>query len=77
MKDDGARQKGELDNYLDRNDVASVLTRAAETFQQRTNDRSQAQLAAKLFMLAGRYSSLIMLLNELITPVNEDSDDKR
>jgi hypothetical protein len=77
MKDDGARQQGELDKYLDRNEVDTVLSKAAETFRRHIHDRSQAELAAKLFMLAGKYSSLISLLNELITPADKDDDDKR
>jgi hypothetical protein len=77
MKDDGARQQGELDKYLDSTEVDAVLSKAAESFRRHTQDRSKAELAAKLFMLAGKYSALISLLNELITPTDNDDDDKR
>jgi nuclear pore complex protein Nup93 len=78
MKDDGSRQEGELDKYMDREDVAAVLTKAAETFRRGAQkDRAQAELAAKLFMLAGKYRSLLSLLNDLITPTDKDDDDKR
>jgi len=77
MKDDGARQEGELDKHLDKSEVSAVLTEAAESFRRQGKDRSKAELAAKLFMLAGKYGSLITLLNELITPTDVDDDDKR
>ena len=78
MKDDGSRQEGELDNYMSREDVSAVLTKAAESFRRGAQgDRSQAELAAKLFMLAGKYRSLLSLLNDLITPTDKDDDDKR
>lgn len=77
MKDDGSRQEGELDKYLDKSEVALVLCKAAETLQRNRGDNAQAELAAKLYMLAGNYSSLISLLNHLITPCDIDDDTKR
>lgn len=77
MKDDGARQAGELDKHLAKAEVEAILTRAAETFRRQANERSKAELAAKLYMLAGKYSSLMTLLNELIAPTDVDSEDKR
>lgn len=77
MKDDGARQPGELDKHLDSSEVDVVLFKTAENFRRHAQDRSKAELAAKLFMLAGKYSSLISLLNELITPTDKDDDNKR
>jgi len=78
MKEDGSRHEGELDMYMNRQDVASVLTKAAETCRRHgQGDRAQTELAAKLFMLAGNYRSLLSLLNDLITPTDKDDDDKR
>lgn len=77
MKDDGARQPGELDKYLDSSEVSVVLCKAAEMYRRNSQDVSQAELAAKLYMLAGKYGSLISLLNDLITPTDVDDDSKR
>ncbi len=77
MKDDGTRREGELDKFLDKGEVSVVLFKAAETFRRNAQDPSQAEFAAKLYMLAGKYSSLISLLNALITPTDQDDDNKR
>jgi hypothetical protein len=77
IKDDGSRQAGELDKYLDESEVSLVLCKAAEILQRNRTDNSQAELAAKLYMLAGKYGSLISLLNHLITPCDTDDDTKR
>jgi Nup93/Nic96 len=78
LQADGSRQEGELDKYMSREDVAAILTKAAETSRRAAQgDRAKAELAAKLFMLAGKFRSLLLLLNELITPADKDDDEKR
>mmetsp|Transcript_122515 Transcript_122515/g.342873 ORF Transcript_122515/g.342873 Transcript_122515/m.342873 type:complete len:342 (+) Transcript_122515:1055-2080(+) len=79
LNNDGVRQPGELDKYMKREDVIIVLTKAADNFRRGGvhEDRTKAELAAKLFMLAGKYDSLLSMLNDLISPTDVDSDDKR
>lgn len=77
LNGDGIRQPGELDKQLSEEEVSAVLTQSAESLRRDMQDRSKAEFAAKLFMLAGQYSSVVALLNELIVPVDQDDDDKR
>lgn len=74
---DVGRQNGLLDKYLPETEVSSILAQSAEIFRRQSNELPKAELSAKLFMLAGHYGSLLTLLNELLSPTDEDSDNKR
>jgi hypothetical protein len=65
-----SRQHSELDKFLSPNEVASILTTAADIFKKQSADFNKAQLSAKLLMLAYRYSQLTELLIQMIAPVD-------
>jgi hypothetical protein len=77
VSDDGVRQNSELDKYLDKETVSKILAEAAEVFRRQAHERAKAEMSAKLFLLAGRYGSLLNLLNEVTSPTDKDDDDKR
>jgi hypothetical protein len=77
VSDDGVRQNSELDKYLDKETVSKILAEAAEVFRRQAHERSKAEMSAKLFLLAGRYGSLLELLNEVMSPTDKDDEDKR
>jgi hypothetical protein len=56
--------------------VSLILAESADIFKRQSHDRSKAELAAKLFMLASRYGSLLSLLNDLISPTDDDNQEK-
>ena len=73
---EGGRQNAMLDERLHQNEVSMVLAGAAEIFRKEPYDRSKAQASALLYMLAGRYSSVLMLLNELMAPPDMQDEDR-
>jgi hypothetical protein len=77
LTEDGGRQNGELDKHLSKNQVSMILAESAEIFRRQSHERLKAELSAKLFMLAGRFGSLLTLLNELISPSDKDDENKR
>lgn len=77
LNEDGGRQDGELDKHLTKNEVSMILAESADVFRSQSHERPKAEQSAKLFMLAGRYGSLLSLLNELISPAEKDDDNKR
>ena len=76
MTEDGWRQNGELDKRLPESEVSSILAEAAEIYQLQSREKSQAEAALKLFMMAGRYGSLLTMLNNLMAPVNVEDGPK-
>lgn len=77
LTEEGARRNSILDQYLSREEVSAVLAEAAAIFKNKSHDPTNAEKGAKLFMLGNRYGSLLSLLNELISPADDDSQDKR
>lgn len=77
LTEEGARGRSILDEYLNRDEVSMILAESADILKRQSHDRSKAELAAKLFMLAGRYGSLLSLLNEFVSPTDDNSDEKR
>ena len=77
LNEDGSRQPGVLDQHLPESEVSLILAEAAVIFRRQSHDRSKAELAAKLFMLAGHFGTLLTFLNELISPTNKDDENKR
>ena len=77
MKEDGARQGGDLDNRLTKAEIASILKMCADHFRRNVDDRLQAELAAKFYMLAEEGVSLVTMLNQLISRTDEDTENKR
>jgi hypothetical protein len=74
---DGVRQDSILDKHFSREEVSQVIAEAAEKFRKEAYDRSKAEAAAMLYMLAGRYSSVLMLLNELMAPPDQLDDNRK
>jgi ATP sulfurylase len=77
LSTDGFRQDSILDKHFSREEVSQVIAEAAEKFRKEAYDRSKAEAAAMLYMLAGRYSSVLMLLNELMAPPDQLDDDRK
>eukprot|EP00980_Cylindrotheca_fusiformis_P008569 scaffold1820_cov129-Cylindrotheca_fusiformis.AAC.10 len=76
LTEEGARRNSVLDQHLSREEVSLILAESAEIFRRQSHDRSKAELAAKLFMLGNRYGSLLNLLNELVSPPDDDNPEK-
>jgi hypothetical protein len=76
LTEEGARRNSILDQYLSREEASLILAESADIFKRQSHDRSKAELAAKLFMLASRYGSLLCLLNDLISPTDDDNQEK-
>lgn len=72
----GERNNCELDKYLPKEEVSNILGYAAELCKKQASDQSRADKSAVLFMLGHRYTSLIQLLNEFMSPPNDFSDEK-
>ena len=77
MKEDGARQGGDLDNRLTKGEIAGILKMCADHFRRNLDDRLQAGLAAKFYMLAEDGVSLVTMLNQLLARTDEDTESKR
>lgn len=77
LSEDGVRQNGALDKFLPHEEVSLVLAEAAETLRKDVHDKSKVEASARLFMLAGRYSSVVMLLNELMAPPDNRDEIRR
>jgi hypothetical protein len=77
LTDDGNRREGLLDRYLSTDEVNRVLLDSAKIFARQSHDRQKAGTAALLFMRSGRFDSLLSFLNELISPTDQDDEDKR
>ena len=77
LNEDGGRQNGELDKHLPTHEVSMILAESAEIFRRQSHDTAKAEMSARLFMLAGRFGSLLTLLNELISPTNVDDEQRR
>jgi hypothetical protein len=78
LSEEGTRlQQSVLDRYLPQDQVSLILAESADMVKRQSHDRTKADLAAKLFMLAGRYGSLLIFLNELVSPTDVDNEDKR
>ena len=78
MSAEGARQNSVLDHRItNREEVSSILNESAELIRKDSHDRMKAQAAATLYMLAGAYASLLILLNELISPPDRDDEDRK
>lgn len=77
LTEEGARERCILDEYLNRDEVSIILAASADIVKRQSHDRSKALLCAKLFMLADRYGSLLSLLNEFISPADDNSTEKR
>jgi hypothetical protein len=77
LSEDGVRQNGALDRFLPHEEVSLVLAEAAETLRKDVHDKSKVEASARLFMLAGRYSSVVMLLNELMAPPDNQDESRR
>ena len=73
---DGNRQGAILDNFLPADEASFVLANAADLLQREAYDRSKSQSAALLYMLAGRYGSVLALLNSLIAPPDKQDGDQ-
>lgn len=72
----GQRQDCRLDTYLSKDEVSSILEAAAMICKKQSADTAMAKRSATLYLLAGRNSSLLRLLNELISPPEDLSDFK-
>ena len=78
LSQDGVRQNSALDNMLpSRQEVSVVIAQAAELLRKDTLDKSRGEAAARLYMLAGKYSSVVSLLNELMSPPNNQDEIKK
>mmetsp|Transcript_19709 Transcript_19709/g.48434 ORF Transcript_19709/g.48434 Transcript_19709/m.48434 type:complete len:803 (-) Transcript_19709:105-2513(-) len=76
LTQEGARRNALLDKYMGRDEASLVLAESADMFKRQHHDRTKAELAAKLFMLSGRYGALLVLLNELISPTDDGNPEK-
>jgi hypothetical protein len=65
-----------LDERLPQKEVSMVLAGAAEIFRKEPYDRSKSLASAILYMLAGRYSSVLVMLNELMAPPDMQDKDQ-
>jgi hypothetical protein len=65
-----------LDERLPANEVSMVLAGAADIFRMEPYDRTKSLASALLYMLAGRYSSVLVLLNELMAPLDMLDEDR-
>lgn len=77
MKEDGARLGGELDKKLPKDEISRILKICADSFSKNLEDRLQAEQAAKFYMLAADFASLASMLNRLIAPTDQDTENKR
>ncbi len=76
LNEGGERRNAELDKYLSDQEVSDVLSCAADMFKRQASDVNKAELSASLYMRAYRHATLIELLNQLISPVNDADADK-
>lgn len=75
---DGKRGSGALDNYFLPEDVTLLLKQAAEKCFNDAKDREGRMRAAQLFMAAGDFRSVVIILSNLILPdINVENEEKR
>jgi hypothetical protein len=72
----GQRQDCLLDTYLSSDEVSSILDTAATMCKKQVEDQHMALRCASLYLLAGKYASLMCLLNELVSPPDDFSEFK-
>lgn len=77
LSSEGIRQKAALDKFFSPEEISNLLNEAAETLIREKNVREKAMMGGVLFMLAGRYKSLLKLLNRLLAPPEIGDENKR
>lgn len=72
----GERIPGVLDKHLNPATVSAILTDAGKTLLHDAYDKGKANDAGNLFMLAGQYSSILDMLNQMLFPPDEMPEDR-
>jgi hypothetical protein len=72
----GERTPSALDQHLNPATISSVLADAGNILLKDAYDKGKANDAGNLFMLAGHYSSILDLLNQMLFPPEAFHEDR-
>jgi len=76
LTSDGNRQNAILDNHMPYPESSEIIADAAQLVRKTSKSRQDIQNSLNLFMLSGNYSSVLLVLNQMMSPPDEVNPER-